>query len=119
MSPDSSLDSCIFCKIARGEIPSPRVYEDDAVFAIRDIQPLAKEHYLVIPKQHYKDWNDATTRDVAVLEKLARGVKAVTERQSLAQGFRVVANTGADGGQTVFHLHLHVLGGEPLGGFGK
>lgn len=119
MSQDAHQDGCIFCKIARGEIPSARVYEDDTVFAVRDIQPLAKQHYLVIPKQHYKDWNDATTRDAAVWEKLARGVRAVSESQKLEQGFRVVANTGADGGQTVFHLHLHVLGGEPLGTFGR
>lgn len=110
------MKDCIFCKIGRGEIPAPRLYEDEHAFAIRDLHPQAKEHYLVIPKEHHADWN-ATPG--ALWEKLARAVKELAARQGLAQGFRVVANTGSHAGQTVFHLHLHVLGGEPLGHFGR
>lgn len=110
---------CVFCKIERGEIPSPRVYEDELVFAIRDLHPQAKEHYLVIPKKHYRDWNDTFEKDSrgnadALWGALAGAVKSVSESQKLAQGFRVVANTGLHGTQSVFHLHLHVVGGEQL-----
>jgi len=115
---------CIFCKIIRGEIPSPRVAESDEFICIRDIQPQAKHHLLVIPKQHLESLAEAFPAEgasqAALMGRMLEfGTRVAREQGLLPQGFRSVVNTGANGGQTVFHLHLHLLGGEPLrGSFG-
>lgn len=113
------MNDCIFCKIVRGEIPSPRVYEDDRFIAIRDIRPQAKIHLLVLPKEHIASLDDAfpekgTSHAKMVGELFEAGTRVARQSALLPGGFRAVINTGADGGQTVFHLHLHILGGEVL-----
>ncbi len=104
---------CIFCKIAAGEIPSERVYEDEHVFAIRDIHPQAPTHVLVVPRAHIPSLWELEDRDLAgrlldVAAQVARG-------EGLEAGWRLIANTREEGGQEVPHLHLHVLGGRPMG----
>ena len=107
---------CIFCKIIDGKIPAPRVYEDEHVICIRDIQPQAKIHLLVIPKSHARTLMDVDGHAMAALFEAAQ--KIAQTQGLLPAGFRSVINTLEDGGQTVFHLHLHLLGGERLrGGF--
>lgn len=113
-------DHCIFCKIAQGEIPSPRVYEDELVFCIKDIQPQAKHHFLIISKQHISSLEEAFTQEKEKDSKVLLGhiFKVATEIAKkeglLPHGFRTVINTNEGGGQTVFHLHVHLLGGETL-----
>jgi histidine triad (HIT) family protein len=107
--------SCVFCKIASGEIPSARVFEDAEFIAIRDIQPQAKVHLLVIPKAHIEciDSDGAAGVNAKILNA---AVEVARQEGLAADGFRVVVNTRVWGGQTVAHLHLHVLGGEQLRG---
>jgi histidine triad (HIT) family protein len=105
---------CVFCKIIEGVIPAPRVYEDDKVICIRDIQPQAQVHLLVIPKAHARTLMDVDSEQIASLFGAAQ--KIVIAQGLLPGGFRSVINTDEDGGQSVFHLHLHLLGGERLGG---
>ncbi len=106
------MDGCLFCRIAKGEIPSSKVYEDDAVFAFRDIDPKAPTHVLIVPKQHFSDVLEA---DAQTLAKLADAAKKVAQALGVAEsGFRLVVNTGSDGGQSVPHLHMHLLGGRAL-----
>ncbi len=108
------MSDCIFCKIANGEIPSDFVYEDDNVVAFKDLNPQAPVHVLVVPKKHYANIIDGVP--AATLESMTRAAKAVAEANGLDQsGFRCIMNTGADAGQTVMHLHMHVLGGTKLG----
>jgi len=104
----------IFGKIIRREIPADIVYEDDLALAFRDITPQAPTHILVIPKTPIPKLADATDADKDLLGHLLLTVKKVAEQEGLTQGYRVVINTGEDGGQTVFHLHLHLLGGRSL-----
>ena len=116
----SSDSGCVFCKIIHGEIPSPRIYEDDSFICIRDIRPQAKTHLLVIPKEHVASLEDAyppAGRDHHELVSglLGMTVKIAREQKMLPHGFRTIINTGEGGGQTVPHLHLHLLGGEALG----
>ena len=104
---------CIFCKVARGEIPSQRVAEDDLTIAFRDIRPQAPTHVLVIPRVHVDSlWDEIDERLAGRLLKVAADV---ARREGLEKGWRLIANTRAHGGQEVQHLHLHVLGGRPLG----
>ncbi|MBP6821634.1 MAG: histidine triad nucleotide-binding protein [Acidobacteria bacterium] len=116
--PDSngSNDSnCIFCRIAAGQIPSNKVYEDDHSFAFRDINPQAPVHVLLIPKRHIASLKEAGADDNAVMGHLMLVAGKIAAQEGIAEsGFRVVANTGADAGQTVFHIHLHVMGGRPM-----
>jgi histidine triad (HIT) family protein len=105
---------CIFCKIASGAIPAPRLYEDDDVLAFADLNPQAPTHVLVIPKQHLKSLAETEAGHSELLGKLLHAATAVARRQGLDKGYRVVINTGEDGGQTVSHLHLHVLGGRAM-----
>ena len=109
------MEDCIFCKIVRGEIPSERVLEDDATIAIRDIDPKAPVHLLVIPRVHvrsFEDVQDLTPQQVHdLLRFVVRAAEAAGVRES---GYRVMANVGRDAGQAVDHLHLHVLGGTRL-----
>ena len=108
-------NDCIFCKIVAGDIPSTRVYEDEHVYAFRDIAPQAAAHILVIPKEHAVI--SAADVDAANSLHAARCFEAIAKiarQEGLSNGFRVITNSGADAGQTVFHLHFHILGGEPL-----
>tara|TARA_Y100001970_G_scaffold282238_1_gene394657 strand:- start:211 stop:558 length:348 start_codon:yes stop_codon:yes gene_type:complete len=107
---------CLFCKIISGEIPSTEVYRDEEIFAFEDIDPAAPTHILVIPIRHFQDISSATIEDREILGKLLLVANKIAEDKGLTQdGFRYVINTGAYGGQTVFHLHLHILGGRGLG----
>ncbi|HEY9137221.1 MAG TPA: histidine triad nucleotide-binding protein, partial [Terriglobus sp.] len=105
---------CIFCRIAAGTIPSTKVYEDDQCLAFRDLHPVAPTHVLVIPKEHIASTAHALETHAPLLGHLVLTAAKVAEQEGLAKGFRVVANTGADGGQTVDHLHFHVLGGRSM-----
>ena len=104
------MSETIFSKIIRKEIPADIVYEDDLVLAFRDVQPQAPVHILVIPKQPIESIDQATPADAALLGHLLLTIKRVAAQEGLEKGYRVVINTGEDGGQTVFHLHLHLLG---------
>ena len=111
------MENCLFCKIAAGEIPSTKVYEDEAVLAFRDIAPQAPVHVLVIPKKHVSGWYDAKDEDDALLARLMRTAAQVAKMENLVEsGFRVVSNCGDDAKQSVKHLHLHVLGGREMAG---
>ena len=111
------MNDCLFCKIAAGEIPSTKVYEDEQTLAFRDIAPQAPVHVLVIPKKHVSGWYDAKDEDDALLAHLMRVAANVAKMEGVVDsGFRVVSNCGADAQQTVRHLHLHVLGGKAMGG---
>lgn len=105
-------DDTIFGKIIRREIPADIVYEDDLALAFRDISPQAPVHVLVIPKKPIPNLGDATDNDQALLGHLLLTARKVANQLNLEKGYRVVINTGEDGGQTVFHLHLHILGGR-------
>lgn len=106
---------CLFCKIARHEIPASIVYEDDRVLAFNDINPQAPTHVLVIPKRHVGTLNDLEAGDDQMVGELIRRAKAIaTERGIADDGYRVVFNTNRAAGQTVFHIHLHLLGGRSL-----
>lgn len=106
------MDDCIFCKIAQHEIPSTIVYEDDMVIAFDDLNPQAPVHTLVVPKAHYDNIVDDVPGEV--LAAMTHAVAEVAKAKGLDQGFRVIANTGAAAGQTVMHLHMHVLGGKDM-----
>jgi histidine triad (HIT) family protein len=108
---------CIFCKIVKGELPSSKVYENDKVVAFHDIHPAAPKHVLVIPKKHIASMNEAAEEDRELLGELFLAAKHVARELGIAEsGYRLINNCGPDGGQVVYHLHLHVLGGEKLGG---
>jgi histidine triad (HIT) family protein len=106
-------DDCIFCKIVAGDIPADTVYEDDHTVAFVDVNPQAPTHLLVIPKQHFADL-PALSADAEASAGFLAGIRAVAEQERL-QAFRTVVNTGAEVGQSVFHLHAHVLAGRPMG----
>ena len=110
-------DSTIFARILRGELPSKKVYEDDHVFAFHDINPLAPVHVLVIPKGPYVSWDDFSEKaSDAEIAAFVRALGKIARDEGLvAQGYRVLANTGLRGGQEVPHLHMHIFGGAPLG----
>jgi histidine triad (HIT) family protein len=113
------MSDCLFCKIIKGEIPSEEVFENESIFGFKDINPMAKEHYLFIHKKHSKNINELTQDDSHQLEQIFSGIREFTQSSKLEnEGFRVVTNINKNGGQTVFHTHFHVLGGESLGGFG-
>jgi histidine triad (HIT) family protein len=110
------VSNCIFCKIAAGEIPSKKVYEDEEILAFHDISPAAPVHFLIIPKKHIASLADATPADIPVLGKMLAKVGELAKQEGCEDGFRTIVNTGRVGGQEVYHLHVHVLGGtEPLG----
>ena len=110
-----SSASCLFCRIVGGEIPADVVYETEHVLAFRDIAPKAPVHVLVIPRTHVVSVGDATDADRDVLGDVLVAARVVAEREGIREsGFRTVLNSGADGGQEVFHLHAHVLGGRAL-----
>jgi histidine triad (HIT) family protein len=105
---------CLFCNIASGAIPVTRLYEDDLTLAFPDINPQAPTHILIIPKQHIASVAHATPVDTPLLGHLFAAAAQVARDQNLASGYRLVINTGPDGGQTVDHLHLHLLGGRHM-----
>ena len=110
------MESCIFCKIVRGEIPSKKVYEDADVFAFHDIHPLAPVHFMIIPKQHVASLAECDSSHEAVLGKMLAIASRLAREQGSPDGFRTIINTGRVGRQEVYHLHMHVIGGpEPLG----
>jgi histidine triad (HIT) family protein len=108
------LSGCIFCRIIGGEIHSQKVYEDEHVFAFEDITPKAPTHVLVVPKKHIARLADVSSDDELLLGKLAARAAAIAKERGLSD-FRLVANNGEGAGQSVFHLHFHLLGGRPFG----
>ena len=108
------MADCLFCKIIAGDIPSAKVYEDEKVYAFRDINPQAPTHVLVIPKQHVTGMSGIDAADDELLAACLRACKKVAELEGLDNGFRVVSNCGDDACQSVHHLHFHVLGGRKL-----
>ena len=108
------MENCLFCKIIRGEIPSTKVYEDETVLAFRDIAPQAPTHVLVIPKVHIESCSGITAENSAVVAHIFEVIPEIAEAEGLVNGYRVVSNAGADAGQTVPHLHFHILGGKAL-----
>ena len=111
--PDRDPD-CLFCRIVSDDIPSDRVYEDDDVIAFRDIHPQAPTHVLVVPRRHVPDIDTLDDDDARMIATLFAAVRRVAGEEGLAKGYRVVTNVGAESGQSVFHLHLHLLGGRPM-----
>ena len=106
---------CLFCKIIAGDIPSNKVYEDEDIFAFRDINPVAPQHILLIPKKHISAVSEADRDDAALLGHMMLQASRLAEQTGMSRdGFRLVVNTGNNGGQTVFHLHLHLLGGRQM-----
>lgn len=111
------MNDCIFCKIMNGEIPTAKVYEDELCFAFKDIEPLAPTHFLVIPKKHVASAAEIDGDMAPVVGHIYEVIARLAKEQGFAEGFRVVTNCGADAGQTVRHLHFHVLAGKQLGSF--
>ena len=106
---------CIFCKIASGEIPATKVYEDDTVVAFNDLEPQAPTHILIIPKMHIASADEITAENSAVVAHIFEVAAKIAKDQGLTNGYRIVNNCGADGGQTVKHLHFHLMGGRQFG----
>ena len=110
------MSDCIFCKIARGEIPSKKIYEDEEIFAFHDINPVAPVHILIVTKREIPTVNDVTAEDEAALGRLfTAAAKIAAENDIAASGYRLIVNCNRDGGQEVFHIHMHLLGGRKLG----
>ena len=109
------MKDCIFCRIAEGEIPSTKVYEDEFVLAFRDIAPAAPVHVLVIPKKHIESVAALTEEDNELLCKIFAAIRVIAKQEGLDNGFRLVSNVGKDGGQSVKHLHFHILGKKAFG----
>ena len=110
------MEDCLFCKIIKGDIPSTKVYEDEFVYAFKDINPEAPVHILVVPKKHIKSVNEIDEIDENLIGKIFLAIKKIAKEQGVAeQGYRVISNCGKDAGQTVMHLHFHILGGRKLG----
>lgn len=105
---------CLFCKIIAGEIPSVKVYEDDKILAFRDINPMAPTHILVIPKEHIGGADELNEGNSAIVGYIFAKIADIAKKEGLTNGYRVVSNVGEDGGQTVRHLHFHILGGKKL-----
>ncbi|MGD9954985.1 MAG: histidine triad nucleotide-binding protein [Candidatus Nanopelagicales bacterium] len=108
------MSDCLFCRIVAGEIPATVVHETDRVLAFRDIAPAAPTHVVVVPKEHHQDVAALSAADPELAAQVLAAGAAVAAAEGLGDGFRLVFNTGADGGQTVFHVHLHVLGGRSM-----
>lgn len=108
------MENCLFCKIVKGDIPSTKVYEDEKVLAFRDIAPMAPTHILVIPKAHIGSVNEVNAENAAIVAHIFTVIPAIAAAEKLEGGYRVVSNCGLDAGQTVHHLHFHILGGKTL-----
>lgn len=108
------MSDCLFCKIIAGEIPSTKVYEDDAVYAFRDINPMAPTHVLIVPKTHIASADGVDAENSAYVAKLFEAIPKIANAEGLVNGYRVITNCGEDGCQSVKHLHFHLLGGKKL-----
>ncbi len=110
------MTDCIFCKIVSGDIPGDIIYQDDDVLAFRDLNPQAPTHILVIPKKHIATTNEIEPEDAELVGKMYLAAKQIAKDEGIAEsGYRCVLNCNAEAGQTVFHIHLHILGGRPMG----
>jgi len=107
------MSDCLFCRIVAGEVPSKRVYDDERIYAFEDIAPKAPVHILVVPKKHLSRLADASAADTALIGALATGAAAIARERDLPH-YRLVLNNGEGAGQTVFHLHIHLLAGRPF-----
>jgi len=108
------MKDCIFCKIVAGEIPSKKVYEDDKILAFHDINPVAPVHVLFVPKMHMGSLNDIDPSNIDYVSHILEKIPELVKTLGLSNGYRVVINTGADGRQSVDHLHIHIIGGRKL-----
>jgi histidine triad (HIT) family protein len=108
-------DTCLFCRIVAGEIPSDKLHESDSILAFRDVDPKAPTHVLLIPKEHIRDLTEVTNDQGDVLADLVQAAAHLADTEGLENGWRLVANVGPDAGQSVLHLHFHLLGGRQLG----
>ncbi len=109
------MEDCLFCKIIAGEVPSTKVYEDEYVYAFKDIAPQAPVHLILIPREHVAGLNDLNEAHSTCLARIALVAQRLAKRFGVADsGWRLISNCGADAGQTVFHLHFHLLGGTPM-----
>lgn len=111
------MKDCIFCRIIAGEIPSERLYEDEEMIIIRDVEPKAKSHYLCIPKTHFALLSEMDEEKSEILKGCFQKIARLQDTLGLGEGYRVIINQGENGGQTVKHLHIHLLGGEKLSDF--
>ena len=110
------MTDCLFCKIVAGQIPATLVFQNDHVVAFKDITPRAPTHMLIVPRRHIPSLNDLAPEDDALAGEMVRTAAAIAKQQGLSdRGYRTVFNCNADAGQTVFHIHLHLLGGRPMG----
>ncbi len=107
-------DDCLFCKIIRGEIPSAKVYEDDKMLVFKDIEPKAKVHLLAVPKDHFKLLSEMDEKRAELVKYMLEKIPQIAAENGCENGYRLVVNQGEDAGQTVFHLHIHILGGQTL-----
>ena len=108
-------NNCVFCAIQAGEIPSEKFYEDERMIVIKDIEPKAKVHLLAIAKDHFKLLSEMDGQQAELVKYMLTKIPQIAKENGCENGYRIVINQGADAGQTVFHLHLHILGGEQLG----
>ena len=109
------MNDCLFCKIIAGEIPSEKVYEDDQVTAFRDINPVAPTHILIIPNKHIASINELTSDDEALVGHLFTTARDLATQEGISEsGYRLIINVGPDGGQVIYHLHLHLIGGQKM-----
>ena len=109
------MEDCLFCKIIAGEIPATKVYEDENMVIIKDIDPKAVNHFLCLPKTHFKLLEEMTDEQSEILRKCLKKIPELKEELGLENGYRLVINQGDDAGQTVFHLHIHILSGQKMG----
>jgi histidine triad (HIT) family protein len=108
------MTDCLFCKIIAGEIPSKKVYEDEHTFAFEDIDPKAPTHLLIVPKKHIRGLKEATTKEAEILGRCHLTAARIAKERGIEEGYRTVLNVGPKSGQSVFHLHVHLLGGRDL-----
>lgn len=108
------MNDCVFCKIIEGVIPSDKIYEDEKFVIFRDIDPKAEKHYLAVPKRHFKLLSEADEKDRTDLGEILYKISVLSGSLGLKGGYRLIINQGEDAGQTVFHLHIHILGGQTL-----
>jgi histidine triad (HIT) family protein len=108
------MTDCLFCRIVRGEIPSRKIYEDEHTFAFEDINPQAPTHVLVVPKKHIRGLKETTTEDAEIIGRCHLAAANIARERNIENGYRTVLNVGPQAGQSVFHLHVHLLGGRNL-----
>lgn len=111
------MSDCLFCKILAGEIPSDKIYEDDKMLVFKDLYPKADVHLLAVPRVHISSLNEVTDEHDEIMAHMIKQLPKLAKEQGLTDGFRTIINTGKGGGQVVFHLHIHLLGGKNLPGF--